>query len=612
MNDILLIGKPNVGKTLIFNRLTGLQQKVSNFPGVTVELKKGNFENNILIDFPGTYSINAISKDEQVAINQFNNFLIQDSTKLICIVLDATRLELSLVLGLQILKLAATANKPVLFICNMMDELERKKIKLSVGELSDYLQSPVVGISAKKNPNLNELENEIKSIINQDELKNSIILRQKNFIKDLDSNSIINLAKNISQKLNLNLYSLLSNQIKIDQLLLSRLFGSLFFSLSMFLLFQMIFTWAAPFMDLIEESIAKLGELIIPLITNDFLKNFIAEAILGGFGSFLVFVPQIFILTIVIGILEDSGYLARASVLSHRLLSFFGISGKSFVPYLSGFACAIPAIFAARNIESPKKRLLTILTIPLIPCSARLPVYAFLVSFIIPYKTYFYGLINTQGLAFALLYLFGIFSSLFISWILNKIIGDRNSNQHDFILEMPPYRKPNIIPLFRKGFQTSFSFVTKAGPIIFIVTLVIWMLGYFPLGNGQIENSYLGHLGHFLQPIFEPMGLDWKYTICILTSFLAREVFVVTLGTILGIAITGDNNNQVAEVLNHTQLSFAAGISLLVFYAIALQCISTVAIIKQETGKWKYAISTLVGYNVLAYLLAVMIYQILI
>ncbi|MCB0394264.1 MAG: ferrous iron transporter B, partial [Bdellovibrionales bacterium] len=331
----------------------------------------------------------------------------------------------------------------------------------------------------------------------------------------------------------------------------------------------------------------------------------------GGFGSFLVFVPQIFVLTFIVGILEDSGYLARAAIICHRPLSWFGLSGKSFVPLLSGHACAIPAIMAARTIDSPKRRLLTQMVVPLMACSARLPVYSLFIAALIPSTTFLGGLIGYQGLAFFGIYAFSILVALIVSGITSKTLFKKESDS-PFVLELPPYRLPHWKPLLTRALSSAWKFITKAGAIIFTVTMVIWFLGYFPDGDGSLSTSYLSVIGKFVSPIFEPLGVDWKFSVAILTSFLAREVFVGTLGTLFGIEGADEDVTGLSDQLTSSGFSLASGFALLVFYAIAMQCVSTLAVMKKEMGGYRYPLIALTLYSVLAYVLAVVTYKILV
>ncbi|MEZ4871710.1 MAG: ferrous iron transporter B [Bdellovibrionales bacterium] len=356
-------------------------------------------------------------------------------------------------------------------------------------------------------------------------------------------------------------------------------------------------------MDAIEGGIEMIAGAVTPHVGSQLLQDFLNDAIFGGFGAFLVFIPQIFILTFLVGLMEDSGYIARAAIICHRPLKFFGLTGKSFVPMLSGVACAIPGIYAARTIESPFRRWLTYFAIPLMPCSARLPVYALLIAAFIPAHTVAGGFIGLQGLVMFFIYFFGIVVGLLVTALLSRTRTVNNDSKTDipFIIELPPYRLPGLKPLIFKSLQRSKLFVTKAGGIIFTVTVVVWFLGYFPNGGEDLGTSYLGYLGKFLEPIFQPLGLDWKYGVAILTSFLAREVFVGTLGTLFGIEGADENIAGLAESIQNSGLSFGSGIALIAFFAIAMQCVSTLAVLRRETGSWRMPSQIFIGYSLLAY-----------
>lgn len=601
MSDILLIGKPNAGKSLLFNKLTGLKHKVANFPGVTVEVKSGKFEKWKMVDYPGVYSLNPLTLDEKIAVESFLKAFRDDQVKAVVCVLDGTRLERSLVLALQVRKLAQENKKAVIFAINMMDEIEKYQIDLKLDQLAEELKLKIVAVSAKTGQGINELKDTIKKALeNKNDFVPSLIA-----IEDIPRT-----AKELNKKFGHSSESILATQNKLDRFFLSSHLGGILFLAIMLLLFQAIFSWAAPLMDLIEYIIEISGAWFASFVADGFFKDFVLDAIFGGLGSFLVFVPQIAILTFIIGLLEDSGYLARAAVICHRPFSFFGLSGKSFIPFLSGYACAIPAIMAARMIESPRKRLLTILTIPLIPCSARLPVYALFIAILIPNES-FIGVISYQALAFFILYISGIIMALVLSAMLEKWTPKKSGDDIPFIIELPPYRFPDFKILITKAAQSAYLFVKKAGPLIFSVTAIIWLLGYFPNYGADLNSSWLSYIGRFIEPIFAPLGLDWRYGVAIIVSFLAREVFVGTLGTLMGIEGADENISSLAEKIQADGMTSATGFSLLVFYAIALQCVATVAVIKQETGSRAIAWASFMGYSLLAYLSSYLVYSIL-
>jgi ferrous iron transport protein B len=598
MKKIVLVGKPNSGKSLLFNQLTGLRQKVANYPGVTVELKTGRFEQFELVDYPGAYSLNTLSRDEEIAVQKLQEAMQLPDTALVICNLDATRLESSLIFGLQVQALAKQQQKSVVFALNMADELARFGHQLDTAALSKALGSPVFAISAKTLLGISEFRQAVLALadLEQPPLPS---------IDHGDEQALRKLSRSLSRQFGISASIVLKNQNRIDAFMLNTVTGGLAFIVVMFLLFQSIFTLAAPLMDAVESGIASLAQWVTGSIGEGRTSDFLNDAIFGGIGSFLVFVPQIMMLTLIIGLLEDSGYLARAALICHRPLSYFGLSGRSFIPYLSGHACAIPAIMAARTIESPRKRLLTMMTIPLMACSARLPVYALLISVLIPEQSYLGGLVNLQGIAFFGLYLMGIIIALLVSLMLSTFVvtADAKSDM-PFILELPNYRLPHWKPLFVRVMSSAKSFIYRSGPVIFAVTVLIWLLGYFPTDAGGLQHSYLGQIGHFIEPIFSPLGLDWRYGVAILMSFLAREVFVGALGTLFGIDGADENIAGLAANIQADGLAFGAGFGLLLFYVVALQCVATVATIRAETGSNRIAVGLVIGYGLLAYLLA--------
>ncbi|MAD52790.1 ferrous iron transporter B [Idiomarina sp. UBA3162] len=599
MERIVLVGKPNCGKSLLFNQLTGLRQKVANFPGVTVELKTGQFDQFEVVDFPGTYSLHSLSKDEEIAVEKLNLAVDDDDTRLVVCVLDAARLERSLVFALQVQALARKNNKAVVFVLNMIDEVERYGLNIDIKALQKELGAPVYALSAKTLKGVAAFKEALPSLAKQAQAPTELNIQlgeQRKFIER---------AREINAEYGIRSDVVLKNQNRIDTFLLNNVLGGIAFLAIMFFLFQSIFTWAQPLMDGTEAAIGWIASALTGVIGPGIVSDFLNDAIFGGVGAFLVFVPQIMVLTLIIGVLEDSGYLARAALICHKPLSLFGLSGRSFIPYLSGHACAIPAIMAARTIESPRKRLITMLTIPLMSCSARLPVYALLIAVLIPKDATFLGVFDLQGAAFFGLYFFGILMALVVSTLMNVFTRkSKELKDMPFILELPSYRLPHWKPLFQRVINSGLQFIKRAAPVIFVISLCLWTLGYFPQGAG-LENSLLGKIGHFIEPVFEPLGLDWRYGVAMIMSFLAREVFVGALGTMFGMSGAEENIAGLAAQIQADGLTLGAGIGLLLFYVVALQCVATVAMLRAETGKSRIAWGLYAGYGILAYLIAV-------
>lgn len=606
MNKIILIGSPNSGKSLLFNRLTGLHQKVANFPGITVDIGSGALSGvpgATLIDFPGTYSLQPISGEEEVAVGYFRNALDDAEVALVLCLVDATRLEKSLYFTLQVIRECARHGKPVAVLANMTDVLDKHQLSLDTGGLGQDIGATVIAISARSGKGLDAVQDLIRQTLAGDQTV-SAPMQAETPDAILRGN-----AHHLARKYGPRGDILIRTQNRLDSFFLHTGLGGLAFIAIMYLLFQSIFTWAAPAMDAVEALLGRLSDVVVPAIGNQTLRDFTADALFSGIGAFLVFIPQIFVLTLVIGLLEDSGYMARAALICHKPLRVFGLTGKSFIPMLSGVACAIPGIYAARSVDSPKKRLLTYMAIPLMPCSARLPVYTLLIAAFIPPTTALGGLVGLQGLAMFCIYFFGMFSGLLITGLVSRSRADHFSDL-PFVLEMPPYRLPAWQPLLRNAWRRCRHFVTKAGSIIVTVTIVVWFLGYFPNHGSDLGSSWLGQVGHWIAPIFAPLGLDWRYGVAILTSFLAREVFVGTLGTLFGIEGSDENMVPLAEHIQASGLPLASGLALLVFFALALMCVSTLVILAKESGSRRLPLALFIAYGMLGYGAALLVYNI--
>jgi ferrous iron transport protein B len=406
---------------------------------------------------------------------------------------------------------------------------------------------------------------------------------------------------------------LLRSQERIDRVFLSTWLGLPIFAVVMAVLFQAIFTWAAPLMALVKDGVTATGGWVGGLLPAGLAHDFTQDAVFAGIGAFLTFVPQIFILFLIIGALEDSGYLARAAVLLHRPLGWFGLSGRSFLPLLSGHACAIPAMMAARTIESPRRRLITVMVIPFTSCSARLPIYALLIGGFVPAVSLVHGLVGLQGVVFAGVYVFGITNALLASAVLDRLtrkrVGGGRLADAPFVVELPPYRVPGVMPIVVAAASRSWSFVRRAAPVIFSVVVVVWFLGYFPNGKGHLDQSWLAALGHWLEPVFAPMGADWKSGVGIVSSFVAREVFVGTMGTLNGLQDAGTQLGQLSTQLQLGGMGLAAALALLFFYATSLQCASTLVVMRKETGSSRAPVLAFVSMTTFAYVGAVVTFH---
>ncbi len=604
MRRVLLVGSPNSGKSLLFNKLTGLQQKVANFPGITVDVSSGRSRRHPelqYVDFPGVYSLQAISGEEQIAVREFEQALQDDEVDAIVCVVDATRLAKGLLFALQVIEASRASGKRVLLAANLVDVLDDHDLELDAAGLQAAIGHDVLPVSARTGRGLEALEDALRQPPPARSSPPPSV--DRTLIASDGAAALRRRAEDLAVAHGPSADLLVSSTARADGFFLHSVTGGVAFLLIMYLLFQAIFTWAAPAMDAVEAALVGLAQVVVPLLGHPVARDFARDALFGGLGAFLVFVPQIFVLTLVIGLLEDSGYLARAAVICHGPLRAFGLSGKSFVPMLSGVACAIPAIYAARTVDSPRVRWLTWLTIPLMPCSARLPVYALLIAAFIPAQTTLGGLVGLQGLAMFGIYLFGMILGLLIAALLSRGQAGRGEDL-PFVLEMPPYRLPSWRTLLRNAWNRSGQFVTRAGPVIFWVTIAVWLLGYFPNQGADLGASWLGTLGRLIEPLFAPLGLDWKYGVAILASFLAREVFVGTLGTLYGIEGAEDDVISLAERVQASGLGLASGVALLVFFAIAAQCVSTLAVLRRESGSWQLPARLFVAYGLLAYALA--------
>ena len=674
---VALLGNPNCGKTAIFNILSGLCQKVSNYPGITVEKKIGTvkFEKKSfnILDLPGTYSLSAESFDEQIVSDQVQNWARgENPPDAIISVVDASNLSRNLYLTSQMLDL----DIPVVVALNMIDLVDSQN-QIDQNSLKTQLSvAAVVSLSAKLNQGLDDLKEAIITVINsgkktnhqsnwisipvQNELKPLIdqqflsskfgmahalrlVSRNVNHngnVAQVDSirNSISNLGFN-PQTLEATLrYRWIDEIIKSvqsraktsirkisrseqwDKILTHRWFGPIIFVTVLYFIFQSIFTWATIPMDWIQTGIDWVSAFVLNNMFPGMLRDVLVEGIIGGVGAIVIFLPQILILSFFLTIMEDTGYMARVAFMLDKSMTKMGLHGKSILPLMSGYACAIPGIMSTRTIDSWKERLVTILILPLMSCSARLPVYTLLISAFIPPIT-LGGYLNLQGLTLVVMYFLGTATALILAKVFSKFIKEKTSSS--FVLELPPYHVPIPRSVLRHVLIRGKLFLINAGKIIMAISIVLWFLASFPKVDQPITDanpihySYAGKIGHAIEPVIRPLGFDWKIGIGLLTSFAAREVMVSTMATIYNVEATGDNIVNLREAMR-SDIDVKTGrpsytplvaLALMVFYVFAAQCMATFAIVRQETNSWKWPLFMIVYLTILAYLGALFVYQ---
>ena len=690
--NIALLGNPNTGKTSLFNSLTGLSQKVGNYPGITVEKKEGicmlnRTTKGHIIDLPGTYSLNVSSIDESVVIELLLNKNGKDFPDVSVVVTDVENLKRNLLLFTQVKDLGI----PTLLVINMADQMKRKGISLDIPVLEKALDTKIALISTRDNKGLDVFKETIlnyrkfstapsisletidkeyfqnlgKAFPNQSIYKLWLVVTQDvNFMKInrkrvSDATNFKTMSpgylKRLQQKEIIKRYQLINNVLKqglkvdresatdlrsrFDRVLIHKFWGYIIFFIILATIFQSIFDWSSIPMDFIDSTFANLSETLKNKLPQGIFTNLLTEGIIPGLGGIVIFIPQIAFLFLFISILEETGYMSRVVFLMDRGLRKFGLSGKSVIPLISGTACAIPAVMATRNIENWKERLITILVTPFTTCSARLPVYAILISLVIPEGSFF-GL-NYKGLMLMSLYLIGFGMALFSAWILSKTLSI-NSKSY-FVVELPNYKIPLLKNVGITVWEKTRTFVTEAGKIILAISILLWILASYGPGKNfneadqivfqnypeltqkemeikvnsyKLENSYIGILGKTIEPLISPLGYDWKIGIALISSFAAREVFVGTLATIYSVENDVDDtikNKMASEVKANGEPLFnlASGISLMLFYAFAMQCMSTLAIVKKETNSWKWPTIQLFGMTILAYVVALSTYQFL-
>lgn len=722
--NVALIGNPNTGKTSVFNQLTGLNQKVGNYPGITVEKKEGicKLPRGVkahILDLPGTYSLNTTSLDESVAVELLLNKNDKDHPDVAVVVSDVENLKRNLLLFTQIKDLKI----PAILVINMSDRMSRKGISIDIDLLEKKLNSKIALVSTRKETgidklkeliadykNLSKTQNVDTSVIapeyfaklretfpKEDVYKLWLVITQdvnfmpleKKLFKDASSFATKSKSelKRLQQKETILRYQFINGILKetykidvnaakgfratLDKVLTHKVFGYVIFFLILLTIFQAIYGWSEYPMDLIDGFFASATEWVKNTLPPGVFTNLIAEGILSGIGGIVIFIPQIAFLFLFIALLEETGYMSRVVFLMDRIMRPFGLSGKSVVPLISGTACAIPAVMATRTIENWKERLITILVTPFTTCSARLPVYLIIIALVIPEGS-FLGL-SYKALTLMSLYLMGFGAAILSAVILNKILNIKSKSF--FVVEMPNYKLPLLKNVGYTVLEKTKSFVFGAGKIILAISIILWFLGsngfsdefknaetivtnrvneqgfsssseiYFEthqngldindpgatdqqkeleeralaqeIAGYKLEHSYMGYMGKAIEPIVRPLGYDWKIGIAVLTSFAAREVFVGTLATIYSVGNDEEEtikNRMAAEINPRTKkplFNLASGISLLLFYAFAMQCMSTLAVVKRETNSWKWPAGQLVFMSLFAYIVAFIAYQLL-
>lgn len=639
---IALAGNPNAGKTTLFNSLTGLKQKVANYPGVTVERKEGpwklNGQSANLIDLPGLYSLDATSLDEHIA----RNIITGEQAGIpkpdaIVAVVDATNLERNLYLVMQLLEFGV----PVVIALTMIDVFEKEKHEIDVEMLASLLKTPVVAVNAKSGRGRAELAANIKAILGtkptspcvydgtDDEGPNGKIFARYNFIANVVQESVWHSDQKQHRLTE-----------RIDRVLTHKVFGLVILVAILLVVFQTIFSWASLPMDLLDKGFGDLADLVRAEMPPGVLTDMLADGVIKGVGGVVVFLPQILLLFFFISLLEDSGYMSRAAFLLDKLMSRVGLHGKAFLPLISSFACAIPGIMATRTIESRRDRFATIMIAPFMSCSARLPVYTLMIAAFFAGQTVF-GFISLGALLMLAMYMLGIVVAIIVAFVLKRTV--LKAPPPPFLMELPPYRLPNLRTVLQNMLTRAFLFLKRAGTVILAISIILWALMYFPRqsvppvvgglsvesgvkpaaaagdsDSEQLKHSFAGKLGHVIEPVIQPLGFDWKIGVALIASFAAREVLVSTLSIIYNV---GKDENEQSETLitavrdaktddGKPAWTPLTALTLMVFFVLAMQCMSTVAVVRRETNSWTWPLF-MIGYMTgLAYLGALITYQV--
>src|SRR5579862_1326085 len=597
---VAIVGPPNSGKSTLFNRLTGLRQKVANFPGVTVEHRMGRAKLDhhreiFVVDLPGVYSLQPRTEDERVTHDVLAGTMKGiPKPDAVMLILDSTNLSRHLSLAAPILSLGL----PTLVILNMADDLHGRGGEVDAAELSKQLSTPVVLISASKGTGVEKVFEFLNAAPLH--LPPKPPLLQLPVLQDVPK--VRDWAANMSRRTNFRAPAPPLWTRRLDGIFLHPVIGPLVFLMVVVGVFQTIFAGARPMMDAVANAIQISGKWIEATMPDTALRSLIVDGVWSGVGAVIVFLPQILLLFLFIGVLEDSGYLARAALIADRTMARIGLQGKSFIPLLSAYACAIPAIMATRTIENKRDRIATILIAPFMTCSARLPVYTLVIAAFIPERPLLGLFFGTRAAALLGLYVLGFLAAIITARLLKSTV--LKSTRAPFILEMPPYRWPTVTSLVLRLIDRARVFLRRAGTVILAVAIVLWVLAHLPLHAGKapaIGESIAGMIGHAVEPVIRPLGFNWKIGIGLITSLAAREVIVGTLGTIYGIE-GGDEKSEGLQQAVSRDLTLGGAVALLVFFAFPMQCMSTVAVVRRETGGWKWPIIQFSYMTVLAYL----------
>lgn len=592
LSTVVLIGPPNSGKSTLFNRLTGLRQKVANYPGVTVEQRMGlmsgvSRDDLTLIDLPGVYSLTPYSEDARVSVDVLKGKMPgTPKPDAVLLVLDSLHLTRQLMLAAPVLALGL----PTLVLLNMSDLMESRGGQIDTLKLAKELGAPVALISAVRGTGMDA----IPLFLNQCALPRSVKKADQLLTLPVLGNAASThmWAAQVSRRTGYRAPLSAENSRKLDNILLHRIWGPLLFLVVVVGVFEVVFSIGQPLSDGFGDVLARMGSMARPILPSGWLQSLLIDGAWKGISSVLVFLPQILLLFLFIGVLEDSGYLARAALIADRVMRTTGLNGKAFIPLLSAYACAVPAIMATRTIENKRDRFATILVTPFMTCSARLPVYMLLIAAFIPNKTFLHGFLGLQTIVMLGLYLAGFIAAMTTAWLLKSSI--LKSSEAPFILELPQYRMPTLRSLMMRLVDRARVFLRQAGTVILSVTLALWLLAHIPPVPGQgghytapeLADSMIGKMGHVIEPVIAPLGFNWKVGIGLISSVLAREVMVSTMGTLYG----ADPETQSMHLQSalHTDMSLGGAVALMIFFAFAMQCTSTMAVVRREMNSWKW------------------------